>query len=247
VAGAAFAEALSSQLDLALLRAFELRRGGERVRLPLSTQRLVALLALRNRPLHRVYVAGTLWLDASEERAGSNLRTAVWRVRRLDRNLVETTPTHIGLGSQVKVDVHETLEQAQRLLGPDADCGNADLVTDLSADLLPDWYDDWVLLERERHRQLCLLGLESLAQRLSGEEQYAAALECALSAVALEPLRESAHRIAVEIHLASGNASEAIRQHRLFCRVLRDRLGLEPSAQMSAAIAGAYGRVGAHR
>ena len=74
---AALAEALSSQFDLALLRSFELRRGGDRVRLPLSAQRLVALLALRNRALHRVYVAGTLWLDASEERAGSNLRTTV--------------------------------------------------------------------------------------------------------------------------------------------------------------------------
>jgi DNA-binding SARP family transcriptional activator len=229
VAGAAFAEALSSQLDLALLRAFELRRGGERVRLPLSTQRLVALLALRNRPLHRVYVAGTLWLDASEERAGSNLRTAVWRVRRLDRNLVETTPTHIGLGSQVKVDVHETLEQAQRLLGPDADCGNADLVTDLSADLLPDWYDDWVLLEQERFRQLRLHALEALCERLTAARRFGAAVEAGVAAVAAEPLRESAQRVLMSAYIAEGNACEAIRQYCAYRHTLGKELGLEPS------------------
>jgi hypothetical protein len=45
---------------LHLLRSFEVRRRGEAVSLPLSTQRLVAFLALRGRPLHRLHVAGTL-------------------------------------------------------------------------------------------------------------------------------------------------------------------------------------------
>jgi len=228
VAGA-LAEALSSKLDLALLRAFELRRGGERVRLPLSTQRLVALLALRNRPLHRLHVAGTLWLDASEERAASNLRTAVWRVRRLDRNLVETTPTHIGLGSQVNVDVHETLDQAQRLLDPQAECGSPDLVTDLSAELLPDWYDDWVLLEQERFRQLRMHALEALCERLTAAGRFGAAVEAGVAAVAAEPLRESAQRVLMSAYIAEGNACEAIRQYCAYRHTLGKDLGLEPS------------------
>jgi DNA-binding SARP family transcriptional activator len=227
---AALAETLSSQLDLALLRAFELRRGGERIRLPLSTQRLVALLALRNRPLHRLHVAGTLWLDASEERAGASLRTAVWRLRRLDRNLLETTPTHIGLGSSVTVDVHETIEQAQRLLDPDAECDGADLLTDrLSAELLPDWYDDWVLLEQERFRQVRLHALEALCERLTKARRFGAAVEAGVAAVAAEPLRESAQRVLMSAYIAEGNTCEAIRQYCTYRRTLRKELGLEPS------------------
>jgi DNA-binding SARP family transcriptional activator len=225
----ALAGSLSSQLDLALLRAFELRRGGERMRLQFSTQRLVALLALRNRPLHRVHVAGTLWLEASEERAASNLRTTVWRLRKLDRNLVETTPTHIGLGSRVKVDVHEALELAHRLLDSEAECGSADLVTDLSADLLPDWYDDWVLLEQERFRQLRLHALEALCERHTAARRFGAAVEAGVAAVAAEPLRESAQRVLMSAYVAEGNACEAIRQYCAYRHTLSKELGLEPS------------------
>jgi DNA-binding SARP family transcriptional activator len=220
---------LSSQLDLALLRAFELRRGGERLQLQLSTQRLVALLALRNRPLHRVHVAGTLWLEVSEERAASNLRTTVWRLRKLDRNLVETTPTHIGLGSLVKVDVHETFERAHRLLDSEAECGSADLVTDLSAELLPDWYDDWVLFEQERFRQLRLHALEALCERLTAARRFGAAVEAGVAAVAAEPLRESAQRVLMSAYIAEGNACEAIRQYCAYRHTLSKELGLGPS------------------
>jgi DNA-binding SARP family transcriptional activator len=226
---AALGEALSSQLELVLLRAFELRRGGERLRLSLGTQRLVALLALRNRALQRVHVAGMLWLDASEERAGSNLRTAVWRLRRLDRNLVETTSTHIALGSRVKVDVHETLERVQRLLDPEAECGSAELVTDLSGELLPDWYDDWVQLEQERFRQLRLHALEALCERLTAARRFGAAVEAGVAAVAAEPLRESAQRVLISAYIAEGNACEAIRQYCTYRHTLGKELGLEPS------------------
>jgi DNA-binding SARP family transcriptional activator len=195
----------------------------------LGTQRLVALLALRNRPLHRVHVAGTLWLDASEERAGSNLRTAVWRLRRLDRNLVETTPTHIGLGIRVKVDVHETLERVQRLLDPEAECGSAELVADLSGELLPDWYDDWVVLEQERFRQLRLHALEALCERLTAARRFGEAVEAGVAAVAAEPLRESAQRVLMSAYMAEGNACEAIRQYRAYRHTLSKELGLEPS------------------
>jgi DNA-binding SARP family transcriptional activator len=214
------------------------RRDGRLVALAVAAERLLSFLALHSDALQRTYVAGTLWPDTSERQAFANLRSCLWRLNRPGIALVEAGSHRLGLAADVRVDYRDSSALARTLLHDDAvrrpserECA---LLTRL---LLPDWYDDWVLLERERHRQLCLLALESLARRLTGDEQYAAALDCALSAIALEPLRESAHRIAVEIHLASGNAGEAIRQYRLFRRVLHDRLGLEPSAQMLAMIA----------
>jgi DNA-binding SARP family transcriptional activator len=228
----ALAEGLGSDLDLALMRAFELRKGGRRVQLPLNTQRLVALLALRDRPLHRVHVAGTLWLEGSDERARANLRTAVWRLRSLDPHLIETTATHIGLGSCVTVDVHETMRQAQRLLDPASECDGDDLVARLSADLLPDWYDDWVLLEQERIRQVRLHALEALCERFTAAGRFAGAVEAGVAAVAGEPLRESAQCVLIRAYIAEGNTCEAVRQFESYRRRLRADLGLEPSVKI---------------
>jgi DNA-binding SARP family transcriptional activator len=47
--------------------------------------------------------------------------------------------------------------------------------------------------------------------------------------MAAEPLRESAHRALIRVHLADGNAGEAIRQYRLCRRLLHERLGIEPT------------------
>ncbi len=101
---------------LTLLDGFELRHGDERVSLPLGSQRLVAFLALHDRPLLRVHVAGVLWLDASEERSCANLRSALWRLRRPDCEIVDATTTHVGLSHEVVVDVRELVTAARRLL-----------------------------------------------------------------------------------------------------------------------------------
>jgi DNA-binding SARP family transcriptional activator len=104
--------------------------------------------------------------------------------------------------------------------------------TGLTGELLPDWDDDWVLIEREHHRHLGLQALETLSERLLSSGRHGRALEVALAAVAKEPLRESAHRLLVRVHLADGNAVEALRQYRLFARLAYTRIGLAPSRQM---------------
>jgi len=103
---------------------------------------------------------------------------------------------------------------------------------------LPDWYDDWVLIERERHRQLGLHALEALASRLVQLERYGEAVDAALAAVAAEPFRESAYRALIAAHLAEGNASEALRQYEHFRRLLAEGLSLAPSPRMEALVAG---------
>ena len=44
-----------------------------------------------------------------------------------------------------------------------------------------------------------------------------------------EPLRESAHRALIRVHLAEGNAGEALRQYDLYAGMLWRQLGLGPS------------------
>jgi DNA-binding SARP family transcriptional activator len=101
-------------------------------------------------------------------------------------------------------------------------------------DLLPGWYDDWVLLERERIRQLQLHVLELATHELLRSGRYAAALDLALTALQMEQTRESAHRLVIRVHLAEGNAGEAWRQYERCRDVLARELGVAPSEQLRA-------------
>ena len=227
------AEGCLGQVTLRLLDGFDAEVDRRSVRLPLGAQRVVAFVALHERPLQRLYVAGSLWLDSPEARAAANLRSALWRIQRLAPSLLDVDAHTLRLGSDVRVD----LRDAERLARAELDDGASELAG-LGADLLPDWYEDWVLIERERFRQLRLRALEAACRRLTEEGRLGEALEAGLMAVSAEPLRESAHRTLVRLHLAAGNAVEARRQYRLCRHLLRSQLGLEPSERMRELVRG---------
>lgn len=223
---------------LSLLRAFEVRRAGRVIELPLSAQRLLAFLALHHRPLRRGFVAGTLWPDVTEERAAGNLRSALWRLRHPEVDLVEATATHLKLGDNVEVDLRLASSLARQVIDL-AEGAEVPAVDEepFSADVLPDWYDEWLPLERERFRQVRLHALETMCERLAGIGRYAEAVQVGLAAVAGDPLRESAQRALVKAYLAEGNRGEGIRQYRSYRKLLHDELGLEPSPLMVGLVA----------
>ena len=226
-----------SEVVLHLLAGFGVDVDGEEVPLPGSAQRLVAFVALHERPVLRPYAAGTLWLDWPETRAAGNLRSALWRIQRHAPELVSADSHMLRLGRCVRVDLREAETLARAELAGDSP-GTGTKPEALALDLLPDWYDDWVLLERERFRQLRLRALESRCDRLTAAGRLDEALEAGLLAVSGEPLRESAHRALVRLHLEEGNAAEALRQFRLCRRLLLEQLGVEPSPRMLELVAG---------
>jgi len=231
----------SNPTRLQLLNGFELARDGRASTVPMSAQRLIAFLALTDRLALRGYVAGTLWPEASEEHATASLRSALWRLHQLGLNLVGTTRSHIGLAPGVRVDVRIMAAQAARLIDPEAECYPSDFdLSLLSGDLLPDWYDEWVIIERERVRQIRLHGLEAMCRRLTALRRYADAIQAALAAVADEPLRESAHLAVVQVHLAEGNVTEAVRHFSAYRRTLLAELGVEPSPALEGVVKGLH-------
>ncbi|MGZ4334863.1 MAG: AfsR/SARP family transcriptional regulator [Gaiellaceae bacterium] len=223
----------AAAVRLYLLNGFELVADGVVASLPPGAQRVVAFVALHDRPLLRAYVAGSLWLDSPEDRAAANLRSALWRIQRVEPRLIAASDRQLRLDDDVVVDLRETEILARAVLRGEAPADESgDDLSRLAADLLPDWYDDWAFFERERFRQLRLRALEALCDQLARAGRVAEALEAGLLSVAGEPLRESAHRALMRVHLADGNPGEAIRQYRLCERLLRDQLGIEPSARM---------------
>jgi DNA-binding SARP family transcriptional activator len=222
-------------MELGLLEGLELRTNGRTVDLPLGAQRLLAFLALSEHPLRRSYVAGALWSDTTEDRAAASLRSTLWRVRCQAPDVVEAGATRLRLSPAVHVDYREMVRWLRDMAG-DGEVAVDFARLPLTAELLPDWYDDWVHMEREQYRQFRLHALERISEKLLGERRFDEAIQFALAAIAAEPLRDSAYRLLIGAHLAEGNRCEALREYHDYRDLLRRELGVAPAPEVEALI-----------
>jgi DNA-binding SARP family transcriptional activator len=231
-------------LMVVLLGGFGLWWGRHLLSVPRGSQRLIAFLALHGGMVRRAAVAGTLWPDASEGHAYSNLRQALARLQGTARKALATSKLELSLAEGVAVDVRQARGLARRLLDLAVTPEQSELgpaaVGVLSAELLPDWYDDWVLLEAEDWRQLRLHALEGLAGRLGAAGRWGEAAGAAYAAVRADPLRESARASLIQVHLAEGNQSEAVREFARYQALLHIDLGLEPTLRLRHLIDGLH-------
>lgn len=221
----------------------------ERREVPEGSKQLLAFVALRRRRVERRHAAGTLWPGGDEERAAGNLRSALWRLRRAGINVLVADKWSLALGGDVLVDLHLVEQWATRLIK--GHVAEEDLTVSPSAadalNLLPGFYDDWVLMERERIRQRILHALEALSERLVSARRFADAIEAAMLATGAEPLRESAQRALIRAHVAEGNLTEARRSYRAYYELVYRELGVAPSAEFSAGLGISEARLGRAR
>jgi hypothetical protein len=112
----------------------------------------------------------------------------------------------------VLVDLHMVCGWATRLVRGSASSDDLEIIPSGvdAIDLLPGWYDDWALIERERVRQRLLHALEALSRQLAQTGRCAEAVDAAMMAVAAESLRESAQRVAAAVP-RSGAALDLLR------------------------------------
>lgn len=221
-----------------LLSGFEIRSGGAMIRLPLAAQRLLAALALRDGGLYRGSAAELLWPAGRRGRAAANLRSALCLARRIGgATVVECDGQRLRLAPEVDVDQRLALETARQIAASDGNrisgASRWEAVPALSRALLPDWFDDWLLLERERWDQIRLHALETLAQDLLVTEEFLPALEAAYAAIAVDPVRESPHRTVMQVYLAEGNAACAYKHYQRYRVSVQREIGVPPSRQMT--------------
>lgn len=230
---------VSGVASLSLTGEFELKVTGRRLMVPHSVERLLAYLALTERPVGRAKLAGTLWFDVPQQRAANNLRTTLWRLGRVCDRIVSTKPDRLVLSPEVRVDATELAKLSQRLIharDPDpADLGDLPVLV-AHSDLLPGWEDGWVVADRERFRVLRLEALESAAATLIERRCLGEALVAALAAVRSEPLRESCRRLVVQAHITAGNLAEALHSYHSYRELLWCELAVEPSRLMQGLI-----------
>jgi DNA-binding SARP family transcriptional activator len=222
-----------STVQLCVMRCFELQVDRVGVTVPANVERVLAFLAVQERPQPRRHVATHLWMDATEERASANLRNALWRGRRVLGGCLVIDGSYLALSPDVDVDLRHLTSQARSLIRPDTELDECDTdPTVMLGDLLPDWDEEWIEGERERLRQLRVHALEALCDKLRCAGRNGEAVDVGLMAVSAEPLRESAQRLLVSAHLAEGNVSEARRQYDRYRELLWDELGIQPSDEL---------------
>jgi DNA-binding SARP family transcriptional activator len=213
---------------LDLLDRFCMRRDNHEITPSPGEQRLLAFLAVRGNT-RRALVAGTLWPEVTEVQALASLRTALWRLHRACPTVVATNHDALMLDRTITVDLTCLVEVMDDVFHG---CDNhVELLLELHGELLPGWYDDWVLYERTRLRQLWLHAVELAGTRRLSAGDHLTALRAGLEAVRADPWRESAHRLVAQVHQAEGNHMDAIHQIEA-CRALLADSGIAPSTQL---------------
>jgi SARP family transcriptional regulator, regulator of embCAB operon len=226
--------------ELGLMRSWQIRREGEAVRVAARQQRLIAALAVRGASF-RNYLAGMLWPECPEANALESLRMAVHLTTRQLPGLLVKDGALLSLDRRVDVDLYRVraaLKKAQT-----SSDGAADLLQEIrDADLLPGWYEDWVVFEQSRLQHDRLRALTSLSQRLAACEDYEAASEAAIATLEIEPLFESAVRLLVAAEMAQGNVASALLAYERYEVQLQKDMGISPSEGLRQLIPEGFGR-----
>ncbi len=202
-------------LKVRLLGQFSIQINGRSVELPSRpAQSLFAYLMLNRRVEHRrERLAGMLWPESTEASARNNLRQALWRIRR-------------ALGHEA--DALLDADRFQISINPDADFWldvralETELPADASSDewiqscseyageLLPGFYDDWMVMERERIGQLMQRRFQETLEHLAREARWAEQLELAERWIGFGGVPEAAFRAAIEAHFQLGDSGRAV-------------------------------------
>lgn len=224
-------------LTVNLLGQFDVRREGAPIVIPSRpAQSLFAFLILSAGTAHRrEKLAGTLWPNTSDENARSNLRHELWRLRKA----IEAGPPseNFFLADELTIafnaNSNHTLDAAILKQIRD-DLATNDLIGTLSlyrGELLPGFYDDWIVLERERLYAIVEQKMTHLLERLIQERRWKEILDWGERWIALGQSPEAAYRALMIAHAEMGDRSRMAAVYQRCIESLRNDLNVEPSQE----------------
>jgi DNA-binding SARP family transcriptional activator len=195
--------------------------------LPVKGRALLVYLAVTGQTQTRETLAGLLWSEMPDEAARTNLRVMLSKLRKVVGAYLAISREMVGLVDKVWVDVPEFEKSAENTA-----------VSFYAGDFLADFYvpdaplfDEWVLIERERLRQIIINLLHTLVQQtLAKPELTDEGIVYARRILALDEWREEAHRQLMLLLARSGQRSAALAQFEQCRHILAEALGVEPSA-----------------
>jgi DNA-binding SARP family transcriptional activator len=228
-------EPSSSALNIRLLGGFELRDfGGATLSLTSrKAEALIALLAVRPGQLwSRDKICALLWPEVRDAQARHSLRQTLLSVRKvLPPSALKTHGRTLLLDPLVvEVDVAQLAanlaECSRDALERAAALYQGDLLEGLYVPEQP--FEQWLTSERERLRSMTIHGLSRLVDLHAALGALGAAVETCLRLLQLDPLREAAHRVLMQLYLRQGRRSAALQQYHALVRLLDSELGAAP-------------------
>jgi DNA-binding SARP family transcriptional activator len=219
------------------------------IKLPRIAQTLLAYLLLTPHHFYpREVLIDLFWSDHTLQQARSCLSTALWRLRRAiepddipkGTYLLNTSAGEIGFNwdSDYWLDVMSFQETVEALTRKSVQAMDTVDIKNLSArldlwtgDLLEGFYDDWLLSERERFRQLYLDGLEHLMLVYKNQRNFKQSLSYGQRILEHDPLRESIHRDLMRIYWEAGHPTKAVRQYHVCQEILARELKITPMTE----------------
>ena len=231
-----------ARLSLTLFGGFRARLDPDQA-LVIAIKKSQALLAYLALPLGQAHprdkLAALLWGDMQEAQARAGLRQTLYTLRkvlgdpeplRLVGETVALEPALVAADVRafeqgIARGTREALEEAVALY-------QGDLLEGLTLQEPP--FEEWLLAERLRLRELAL---EALARLLAQQRDAGAldeAVQTALRLAALDPLQEPVHRTLMRLYTQLGRRGAALRQYQLCVAALQRELRAEPDDETRA-------------
>ena len=202
---------------------------------------LLAYLALHpNKALQRETLAELLWADCNSSQAKQSLRQTLSALRKVfdkDESIIDADQQTVFLHKDsLEIDV----------LNFDDLCNQKDEASLQKAlelyqgELLEGLYtrsqgfDDWLEMERSHRREKVLQIMDVLLEKAQSENQLEQVIRLGIKMTALDPLRESAHRVLMDAYNKQGRRHAALKQYRLCQKLLRDDLSIAPEEATQA-------------
>jgi DNA-binding SARP family transcriptional activator/tetratricopeptide (TPR) repeat protein len=204
---------------------------------PKKTQALIAYLALVQKPVSRTELATLLWGETGRTQAQQSLRQTLSVLRqglgRAGTVLAADTQSVSLDRAELQVDVtafEALLDKGDaRSVAQASALYHGDFLAGFDLDEAP--FEEWLLAQRERLREMAV---NALTQLLAQQSRAGALDDAVLSAsrlLALDALHEPAHRELMRLYVAQGRRPAALRQYQTCVGVLRRELGVEPAAE----------------
>jgi len=226
-------------LEVRLLGAFAVKRDGKPVAISSRpAQGLFAYLVLTAGTSHRrEKLAGMLWPDSTEEGARDYLRHALWKIRKAiepasskgkSDSYIVADDIHLSfnLDSKYSLDV-------AAIRNIDENTSSKELMNALSlyeGELLPGYYEDWVLLEREHLQAVYEQKMARLLALLQDEGRWLDILKWGERWISFGQKPEPAYRALMTAHAAKGDMSKVAATYERCVKSLKE-FGVEPSEQ----------------
>lgn len=253
-----------SDLSLALLGTPDIRHAGQAVKFRSRKEQALLIYLAAGGGLHsREKLTALLWPESDGPQGRATLRRTLADLRsRFGAHggpphlIVERDLLGLDFASGVDLDV-ATLEIAYTSACESSTAGQAKGATGLPAILdlqraaslyrgpfLEGFslgeapaFDNWIGLQREVWQHRINLVLDRISQQEFEMGKLSNAIETVTRWIALDPLHEFARRRLIEVQLAAGDHTAALRAYEAYRLRLAEELNAQPSAEMEALLA----------